>query len=83
MKIQTTLPTIKDQAGTVQQQWPLLQNGFRVFFLGAAIFAVGSMLLWVAIYAYGMPISLQNMSIVQWHAHEMIFGYSLAVIAGF
>lgn len=24
-----------------------------------------------------------NLSIFQWHAHEMIFGYSLAVIAGF
>jgi uncharacterized protein involved in response to NO len=78
-----SLPTIKDQAVAVQQKLPLLKVGFRLFFLGAAIFAVVSVWLWIAIYAFGMPIFIQNMSSVQWHAHEMIFGYSLAVIAGF
>lgn len=57
--------------------------GFRPFFIGAGLFAVCYMLLWLAVYHYGYAIQLIGMSLYQWHAHEMVFGYSLAVIAGF
>ena len=62
---------------------PVLSLGFRVFFLGAAVFSVVSIALWLMIYSFGLPINLNSLSVSQWHAHEMIYGYSLAVIAGF
>ncbi len=39
--------------------------------------------LWSAVYLMHIPLSFGPMSSSIWHAHEMIFGYSLAVIAGF
>lgn len=61
----------------------LFNLGFRPFFLGAAGFAVVATLMWMGIYVFGWAIRLQAFPPVTWHAHEMIFGYSLAVIAGF
>jgi uncharacterized protein involved in response to NO len=61
----------------------LFNLGFRPFFLGASIFAVVSMVSWVLVYfSYG-AISLTNITSSQWHAHEMLYGYSMAVVAGF
>jgi uncharacterized protein involved in response to NO len=57
--------------------------GFRPFFLFAALFAMLSMGLWMAIYIFDFPYPTTGISIYQWHAHEMIYGYSMAVIAGF
>jgi uncharacterized protein involved in response to NO len=37
----------------------------------------------MAIYVFQFSIPLKTLSTSQWHAHEMIFGYTLAVIAGF
>lgn len=58
-------------------------RGFRPFFLGASIFAVATMVLWLAVYRFGFRIELSGLSMFQWHAHEMLYGYSMAVIAGF
>lgn len=58
--------------------------GFRPFFSLAAIFAVVAMLLWMWLYhSAGTAPSIQVMGLSVWHAHEMIYGYSVAVIAGF
>ncbi|HRC70335.1 MAG TPA: NnrS family protein [Candidatus Competibacter denitrificans] len=57
--------------------------GFRPFFLGAAIFSVVSMLLWMGVYIHHWPLAVTGISIFQWHAHEMIYGFAVAVIAGF
>ncbi|MBP8924513.1 MAG: NnrS family protein [Pseudomonadales bacterium] len=63
---------------------PVLFNlGFRPFFLGAAWFAVISMALWMAVYGFHYPLALDGISASQWHAHEMLYGYAIAVIAGF
>ena len=63
---------------------PALFNlGFRPFFLGAAWFAVISMALWMAVYGFHYPLALDRISASQWHAHEMLYGYAIAVIAGF
>ena len=62
---------------------PLLRLGFRPFFLGAGIFAVVSMLVWMLVYAFGLDLNPAGLMPVTWHAHEMIFGYAMAVIAGF
>ncbi|HEU4709292.1 MAG TPA: NnrS family protein, partial [Methylophilaceae bacterium] len=57
--------------------------GFRPFFLVAGIFSVVIMGLWMGIYILGWPFPTTGITVYQWHAHEMIYGYSMAVIAGF
>jgi uncharacterized protein involved in response to NO len=57
--------------------------GFRPFFLGAALYAFLAMLVWMGIYVFSMSLPLQSLPAVSWHAHEMIYGYGMAVIAGF
>jgi len=60
-----------------------LNLGFRPFFAGAAVFSVLSILLWTGAYTFNLPWVAGGLPPVIWHAHEMIYGYSLAVIAGF
>ena len=64
-------------------RYALTHLGFRPFFLLAGGFAVVSMVLWLALYSFawqGLPAQYPSQT---WHAHEMIFGYLLAVVAGF
>jgi len=61
---------------------PLFSYGFRPFFLGAGIWAVIVMALWVGSLA-GLWRLGDGYGALAWHAHEMLFGYSLAVVAGF
>ncbi len=60
----------------------LLNLGFRPFFLGAAVFSMISIAFWMGIYIFAFPLHV-GISYVQWHAHEMIYGFGVAVIAGF
>ena len=62
---------------------PVLRLGFRPFFLAAGIFAIISMAVWMASYIYAVEFVFSGLSAGLWHAHEMIFGYTVAVIAGF
>ncbi|OQW35222.1 MAG: hypothetical protein A4E19_16755 [Nitrospira sp. SG-bin1] len=59
-----------------------LSYGFRPFFLGAALFAGLTILLWIALYA-GRAQANFLYSPRDWHVHEMLFGYLPALIAGF
>ena len=68
---------------TVARTHAFLELGFRPFFLGAAGFAVVAMAIWMGLFTFGWPIRLNGLSPTAWHAHEMIYGYSLAVVAGF
>jgi uncharacterized protein involved in response to NO len=61
----------------------ILNLGFRLFFAAAALFSVFSILAWAGIYSAGWDLQSMALSPATWHAHEMIFGYSQAVIAGF
>jgi uncharacterized protein involved in response to NO len=67
---------------TPPKGFALFALGFRPFFLGAGLAAVLLMALWLALYRnvgeFGLPFPP-----VLWHAHEMIFGFTGAVIAGF
>lgn len=55
--------------------------GFRPFYLLASIFSAASVLLWAAQHSGLLPLAyLQG---AQWHGHEMLFGFTLAVVAGF
>lgn len=58
-------------------------RAFRPFFLGAAVQAALAVPFWVAIWlgwTGGLPGWLPPFG---WHAHEMIFGFAAAAIAGF
>ena len=68
-------------AGTARG-WPLLRLGFRPFYLGAALFALLSIPLWVAIFLGHWQPTLALAPLL-WHAHEMLFGFAIAVIVGF
>jgi uncharacterized protein involved in response to NO len=57
-------------------------GGFRPFFLLGAIWAALAVPLWLAAYAHGYAIR-GALPPMLWHAHEMIFGYGLAVVTGF
>jgi len=61
----------------------LFGYGFRPFFLGAGLFAVISVFLWLAFFLNLFTLPASPVSSFQWHAHEMIYGYAMAVIAGF
>jgi uncharacterized protein involved in response to NO len=60
----------------------LLRQGFRPFFLGAGLWALAAMTLWVAaLQGYvALPTAFGP---VAWHVHEMLFGFVVAAIAGF
>ena len=60
----------------------ILNLGFRPFFSGAAMFSFVSMLAWTGLYVFNWHWQ-PALPGVTWHAHEMIFGYAMAVIAGF
>jgi uncharacterized protein involved in response to NO len=61
--------------------YALWNLGFRPFYLLAGIFSAVSVLAWAAQYSGLLPFAyLQGAA---WHGHEMLFGYTLAVMAGF
>ncbi len=61
----------------------LFSLGFRIFFIAAGVVAVVSIAFWSAIYLFNVALPIDGISSLQWHAHEMIYGYAIAVIAGF
>lgn len=56
--------------------------GFRPFFALAAVAAVGLVAAWVAVFVFGVPLATPY-GPLGWHGHEMLWGYTAAVIAGF
>ena len=61
--------------------WALWQLGFRPFYLLASGFAALSIPLWALQYSGLLPAAYLHGPL--WHAHEMLFGFTLAVIVGF
>lgn len=59
----------------------LFNLGFRPFYLLASLFAAVSVLLWSAQYSGWLPSAYLQGPL--WHGHEMLFGFTLAVVAGF
>lgn len=60
----------------------LLSYGFRPFFLFGAAYAGISILFWLPIYS-GNAGTLSLFLPVDWHIHEMLFGYLAAIVTGF
>ena len=82
MKAMTDLARSRAAAS---RAWPgarVLSQGFRPFFLAAGVWALIGMALWPAVFTGAITLPTE-LSIVDWHAHEMIFGYVGAVVAGF
>jgi uncharacterized protein involved in response to NO len=61
----------------------LFNLGFRPFFLGAGVFAMLSIASWLGIYHLPGLVEISHISPSQWHAHEMLYGYGMAVVSGF
>ena len=60
----------------------ILSYGFRPFFLLGALYAALAVLAWIPI----LQGSLTTQSLfapIDWHVHEMLFGYAAAIVAGF
>lgn len=60
----------------------MLRLGFRPFYLGAAVFALLAVPLWVLLFL-GQWQHTMALAPLLWHAHEMVFGFAIAVILGF
>lgn len=61
----------------------VLSYGFRPFFLAAGMFAPLAMLAWIAALTLGWGVGGTTYGALAWHGHEMLFGYSVAALAGF
>ena len=82
-----SLRTTEPAAGTPSFE-AFFSYGFRPFFLGAAVFTALLMSIWLAFIAdlamggsgAWLPVAGSPYA---WHAHEMVFGFAAAAIAGF
>lgn len=66
----------------VLEGWPLFRLGFRPFYLGGALLAALIVPLWVAMFLGHLQLS-PTVEPLLWHAHEMLFGFAVAIIVGF
>lgn len=67
------------RTGEVTALWSV---GFRPFFLGGALFAGIEVPYWMLVF-FGHGDAPPPLSPVAWHAHEMLYGYLAAIVAGF
>lgn len=75
--VRTAIPRYRETAGPA-----LLEQGFRPFFLGAAVWAAIALALWILSLAGALtlPSALDPLT---WHVHEMLYGFVVATVAGF
>ena len=66
----------------VSRLHPLLRLGFRPFFLAGALFSIACLIPWGLYLLNGTALSPYG-GMLWWHMHEMVFGFSSAIIAGF
>jgi uncharacterized protein involved in response to NO len=74
-------PHVPGKENSAFSHHPLFRLGFRPFYLLAAVFAAISIPLWTARY-FGLAGGLTHLDL-NWHMHEMVFGFAIAVIIGF
>lgn len=73
----TAIPRLRSYQGPT-----ILSYGFRPFFLAGAIYAGLGILIWLPIYFGDLQIPTM-FSAIDWHVHEMLYGYLPAIITGF
>jgi len=71
-----------EAAAPTSRTWPIAAKGFRPFFLLAGLFALVVIPSWLLVLDGDLQVG-RYLDPIYWHAHEMVFGYSVAVIAGF
>ncbi|MDD2915588.1 MAG: NnrS family protein [Gallionella sp.] len=62
---------------------PLWLVGFRPFFALGCLAGLSLPLLWAALFSGVVAAPVMSFGMVQWHAHEMFFGFGWAVLGGF
>ncbi len=77
MSMPAALQRRRDYAGPA-----LFAYGFRPFFLAAGLWAAFGILLWLPQYMGALTIPT-HFSALDWHVHEMLYGYVAASVAGF
>ncbi|MAL80819.1 MAG: short-chain dehydrogenase [Sneathiella sp.] len=71
------IPRLRDYKGPA-----ILSYGFRPFFFFGALFAGLSMMVWLPVFYGNLEIS-SLFGPIDWHIHEVFFGYLAAIISGF
>ena len=62
---------------------PIWLVGFRPFFALACLSGLSLPVLWALVYSGILQAPASSFSPLQWHAHEMFFGFGWAVLGGF
>lgn len=60
----------------------ILSYGFRPFFLLGAVYAGITIVFWLPMF-YGRLETASEFAPVDWHVHELLFGYVAAIVTGF
>ena len=76
-----SLHFIDEPPSPAPPRFALFALGFRPFYLLASLYAALSVPLWVLQFSGLLPQGYLKGPV--WHAHEMLFGFALAVIVGF
>lgn len=89
LKIWQVFPQLKsyfmlniDEPAHLQPKMALFRLGFRPFFLFASVFSVFALIVWGG-FLSGINVLPNTLNPLWWHGHEMIFGFTCAVVAGF
>lgn len=69
------------ERAAVPPGFALWNLGFRPFYLLASVFSALSVLAWAA--QFSGYLSTAYLQGAVWHGHELLFGYTMAVVAGF
>jgi uncharacterized protein involved in response to NO len=79
-----SLPIFSDVKAAAEKPtgWPVFRLGFRPFYLCGTVVAALGIPLWVAMFMGGLSASPAVPPLL-WHAHEMLFGFAVAIIIGF
>ncbi|HBS81186.1 MAG: short-chain dehydrogenase [Pseudomonas sp.] len=62
---------------------PVWRLAFRPFFLAGSLFAMLAIPLWIAAWTGFWPGFQPTGGWLSWHRHEMLFGFAMAIVAGF
>ena len=62
---------------------PLWLVGFRPFFVLACLAGMVLPVVWAMMFSGQLAPPSTPFSMIQWHAHEMLFGFGWAVLGGF
>jgi uncharacterized protein involved in response to NO len=78
----STVSSIGEPGVPAAPRFALFEYGFRPFFLLVGLSGASTVALWLAIY-FGALALPSDWPAPVWHAHEMLFGFAVAGVAGF